>query len=124
MIRYCKATGVGLIPWSPMHSGKLARPAGDTSTVRSKHKVPFLPDLSPTETEIIKRVEKVAKDKGWTMANVALTWLKGKGAIPIVGVTAIEKVADFGALKGKELTEEEVKFLEEPYVPREIIGHW
>lgn len=124
MNRFCKDTGVGIIPWSPMNGGKLARPLGSANSIRSKTPGPMTTALTPADEEIIRRVEKIAADKGWTMSQVALTWVYGKGAIPIVGFNSVDRVDDTCGLRGKTLTEEEVKYLEEPYVPKNIIGHW
>jgi aryl-alcohol dehydrogenase-like predicted oxidoreductase len=123
MIRFCRSTGVGIIPWSPMDGGRLAKPLGDNSTARAKNRSPSLPKPSSADEEIIRRIEKVAKDKNWTMAHVALTWLKCKNTIPIVGMTAVEKVHDIGSLRGKTLDDDEIKYLEEPYVTKAIQGH-
>lgn len=123
MIRFCKETGVGIIPWSPMNGGKLARPLGYES-IRSKTYHPMNPELTPVDEEIIRRVGKVASDKGWKMSDVALTWLRSKGAIPIVGFNSAKRVEDACSLRGKSLSEQEVKYLEEPYTPQNVRGHW
>lgn len=103
----------------------MARPLGkDAESVRGSTPHPMNPGLTAADEEIIKRVEKVAQDKGWKMSEVALTWLRSKGAIPIAGFNSIRRVEDADGLRGKSLTEEECKFLEEPYVPRPILGHW
>jgi aryl-alcohol dehydrogenase-like predicted oxidoreductase len=123
MNRFCRDTGVGIIPWSPMAGGKLARPLGK-ETARSSTPHPMNPPSTPADEEIIRRVEKVAKDKGWKMSEVALLWVRGKGAIPIVGCNSPSRVEDVIGLKGKALTDEEIKFLEEPYVPKNVQGHF
>jgi aryl-alcohol dehydrogenase-like predicted oxidoreductase len=124
MIRFCKETGVGIIPWSPMFSGRLARPVGSETSTRSKLPVTHDNGLTPADEEIIRRVEKMATDKGWKMSQVALTWLIGNGAIPIVGFNSISRIDDACELRGKSLTEEERKHLDEPYVPKLVAGHW
>ncbi|KAH8893935.1 Aldo/keto reductase [Thozetella sp. PMI_491] len=123
MIRYCNDTGVGLIPFSPNFGGKLAKPLGDTSSIRSKLKMPHSPDLTEADNEIIRRVEKVANDKGWKMSHVALAWIRSKGAVPIVGFNSVERIDEACQLREKALTPDEVKYLEEPYVPKAIVAH-
>jgi aryl-alcohol dehydrogenase-like predicted oxidoreductase len=124
MNKFCKETGVGIIPWSPMHGGLLARPVGTGDSARAKNKGPMTPVLTDADEETVKRVEKISKDKSWTMPEVSLVWLKQKGATPIVGFNSVARVEEMAGLKGKELTDEEIKFLEEPYVPKNIFGHW
>jgi aryl-alcohol dehydrogenase-like predicted oxidoreductase len=83
----------------------------------------FFPNITDADKEIINRVQKVAKDKEWTMSQVALVWMIQKGHIPIVGFSSVKRVEEGCGLMGKALTEEEVKSLEEPYVPTRVTGH-
>ncbi|KAK9452245.1 NADP-dependent oxidoreductase domain-containing protein [Limtongia smithiae] len=122
---YCRLTGVGIIPWSPLGRGHLAHPLS-VATVR-KEFIKGSPineqATDPVSQEIINRVEKVAKDKDWTMAEVALVWILSKVTSPIVGINSIARLEDAIKINGKELTDEQIQFLEEPYVPRKIMGH-
>lgn len=122
MVKYCKETGVGIIPYSPMHGGKLARPLGYES-VRASAPHAMNPALTEADEEIVKRVEKVAKERGKSMSQVALNWLIGKGAVPIVGFNSVDRVEDAYGLRGMTLTDEEVEYLEEPYVPKNVTSH-
>ncbi|WYZ39609.1 hypothetical protein EsH8_III_001523 [Colletotrichum jinshuiense] len=125
MNRFCKETGVGLIPWSPLFGGALARPLQDEKTsIRSQSKGIMNPSLTEADENIIRRVEEVAGKKGWKMTHVALAWIRSKGGIPITGFNSVKRIDEAGELRGKSLTEDEVKYLEEPYVPRNIIGHY
>lgn len=123
MIRFCKDTGVGVIPWSPLHAGRLARPIGYDKSIRSGRPSPHHPSLTAEDEEIIGRVEELAGKKGWKMSHVALAWHKNKGSIPIVGLNSVERIQEACEMRDKSLTEEEVKYLEEPYVARSVIGH-
>jgi aryl-alcohol dehydrogenase-like predicted oxidoreductase len=122
MNRYCAETGVGLIPWSPLYQGTLARPlSGRGTTARSKSiKEDELTDADKT---IIGRVEELAEKKGWKMSHVAMAWSIQKGNIPIIGIGKIERIDEALEVRGKSLTEEEMKYLEEPYRPKNISGH-
>lgn len=124
MVRYCKDTGVGIIPWSPMSGGKLARPLGEKKTIRANTPSPGGDSLTDADGEIIRRVEELAEKKGWKMGEVALAWLAGKDAVPIVGFNSVSRIEDAGNLRGKELSAEEAKYLEEPYVPKAVFGHF
>ncbi|KAK0127276.1 hypothetical protein ONS96_006826 [Cadophora gregata f. sp. sojae] len=121
MIRFCNETGVGLIPYSPLAGGKLARPAGHDESVRSQMRQP---ESTEADLEIIKRVEEVAEKKGWKMSQVSLAWLRSKGAVPINGFNSDERLDEACEVRTKTLDAEEVKFPEEPYVPKAIFGHF
>jgi len=122
---YCIETGVGLIPWSPLYRGLLARPLGTEATFREESAKgdPMFPPLSAEDKEIIKRVQEIADKKGWKMSQVALVWMIQKKTIPIVGFSNINRVDEAAAVRGKSLTEDEVKYLEEPYRQRATMRH-
>jgi aryl-alcohol dehydrogenase-like predicted oxidoreductase len=125
MIRFCKETGVGIIPWSPLYGGLLAKPLGVKDSPRSKAGSGGMGSaFTQTDEVIIKRVEEVAEKKGWSMAQVGLIWLKMKGAVPTTGINSVARVEEAADLRSKELNEEEVSYLEEPYVPKPIAGHF
>ena len=73
--------------------------------------------------EIIKRTHELAEKKGWKMSQVALAWIIQKGTIPICGFSNLSRLDEAVAVRGKKLTEEEIKYLEEPYLPKKITGH-
>ncbi|KAF2670194.1 Aldo/keto reductase [Microthyrium microscopicum] len=123
MIRFCKETGVGLIPYAPLLAGRLARPVGQGTSQRSKGPYAHTRGLGPVDEQIIGRVEDVAAKKGWKMAEVALAWQKSKGTIPIVGLNSVERVEEIRNLQGKVLTDEDVKYLEELYEAKPVTGH-
>lgn len=122
MIRYCNETGVGIMPWSPNFGGKLAKPLGDATSARAQMPSPT-GNLTEADEEIIRRVEKLAAQKDWKMSHVALSWLRSKGAVPIVGLNSLLRLEEACDLRGKDLTADEISFLEEPYVPKNIVGH-
>lgn len=124
MNRFCKETGVGIIPWSPLFSGRLARPVGYNESMRSKRPTPHDNGTTAADEEIINRVEKLAEKKGWKMSQVALLWLGNKGAVPIVGFNSVKRIDEALGIRGKSLTDEDVKYLEEPYVPKPVAGHF
>jgi aryl-alcohol dehydrogenase (NADP+) len=111
MLPFCQATGVGVIPWSPLARGRLTRPWGAGSSGTR--------DVS--DKNIVAAVESVAGRRGVPMAQVALAWVIGKAAVsaPIVGATRIGHVDDAAAAAGLELSADEVAELEAAYTPRE-----
>jgi aryl-alcohol dehydrogenase-like predicted oxidoreductase len=125
MNKFCLETGVGLIPWSPLYRGHLARPLGSGETARSEATKghPMFSGQTAEDHEIIKRVEELANRKGWKMSHVALAWIIQKGTIPIVGFSNLQRLDEAVEVRGKTLTDDEMKYLEEPYVPKPISGH-
>ncbi|KIJ27603.1 hypothetical protein M422DRAFT_778101 [Sphaerobolus stellatus SS14] len=121
---YCHFEGIGLIPWAPVGGGLLTRPvSAQASTNRGESMKKWgLNNLSPRDEEIINRVEEIAKKKGWTMAQVAIVWSASKVSSPIIGFNSIERLKE-ALVSDKQLTEEERKYLEEPYVPKPVRGH-
>lgn len=127
MNAYCRATNVGLFPWSPLAAGVLAHPWDDRTDEREQ-KDPFLKALFRThelqaDKTIVARVEEIAKAKGVTMAQVSVAWLMAKGSAPIMGLLTKEHIDQAVAATALVLTEEEAKYLEEPYQPKAVIGH-
>lgn len=114
MNAYCNFHGIGLIPWAPLAAGVLARPL-EVSTTRSNSTKNTIFDrkLTPDDREIVKRVAEVAEKKGVKQAQIALAWVRTKVASPIVGVSSAERLKE-AITTGIELSEEEVKYLEEP----------
>jgi aryl-alcohol dehydrogenase (NADP+) len=126
MLPLCIEEGIGVIPWSPLARGRLARPWGEV-TKRSETD-PFGTSLyeahAKSDEAINTAVAGVAKAKGATMAQVSLAWVLQKQPVtaPIVGVTKMEQLTEaLGALSLK-LTAEDVKLLEAAYSPRAVAG--
>ncbi|KAI8303834.1 hypothetical protein K4K59_013137 [Colletotrichum sp. SAR11_240] len=123
MMPLLKYLGVGSTPWSPLARGHLARPLSRAyETVRSTSDAYHDEGLlgAEWEKEVNRRVEQLAEKRGYNMAQIGLAWVLHKDAVaaPIVGVSKIERFEETLAALEIELSEEEIKFLEEPYQPR------
>ena len=128
MIPYCRASGVGIIPWSPVARGVLTRPWGDRTTKREASDNFLKSLIRSRETEvdkaIVDRLEEMAKKKGVGMAQLAMAWsIKQPGVNPIVGLGSKERIDQAVEALKIELTDEEAKYLEEPYLPKPIQGY-
>jgi len=127
MNKFCDETGVGLIPWAPLCRGHLARPPsarGTTTRSENEQKHPlFNTGSSEADHKTIERVQELAEKRGWKMSHVALAWINKRISSPIIGFSSVERMDEALEANGKELTEEEEKYLEELYVPRPITGH-
>ena len=127
MLKLCLDQGVGVIPWSPLARGKLARP-WETETTKRSESDGYAKNLYTKTAEadklVVERLTKVAGERGVPMAQVALAWLLSKPAVtaPIVGATKLHHLADAVAAVELKLTAEEVKALEEPYVAHPVLG--
>ncbi len=128
MIPQCLDMGVGLLPWSPLARGLLARPAEQRWTTKRGASDKFTPQWYPDDDAsraIIKAVGEVATNRGINRAQVALAWLLSKPAVsaPIVGVTKMSHLEDAVDSVGLALDSEEISRLESPYRTRPVAGH-
>jgi aryl-alcohol dehydrogenase-like predicted oxidoreductase len=123
MVPLCRDQGVGVIPWSPLARGRLARP-WDETTNRSENDEFGRTLYDDSDRSVVDRVGEVAQKRGVPRAQVALAWLLGKPGVtaPIVGATKLHHLDDAVAALDIDLTPEEVAALEEPYRPHEVRG--
>ena len=121
---YCKKHNIALTPWSPTFKGVLTRPIG-THTFRYDNDKAInkwsINNLAENEIEIVNRVEKLANKKGIPMATLSEAWVMHQGCLPIIGLTKTSRVGDAIRALDVDLTEEDVKYLEEPYVSRPFL---
>ena len=125
MLPLCADQGVGVIPWSPLARGKLAR-AWDETTVRSKTdgfgKMLYR-QQEDADRAIVETVGAIAAERDVSRASVALAWHFAKGVTaPIIGATKPGHIDDACAAMELGLTEDEVRRLEEPYLPKNPVG--
>ena len=128
MIPLCIEEGVGVIPWSPLARGRLARttPSPIQGTTRADSDT-YAVDLydSPSDLKVIEAGRRVAGELGVAPSVVALAWLLQKPAVsaPIVGATKIEHLESAVRALDVTLSAEHIKALEEPYEPHAVRGH-
>jgi aryl-alcohol dehydrogenase-like predicted oxidoreductase len=128
MLGLCLSEGIGVIPWSPLARGKLARPWADQSTTLRDRTDPVSVGLYQKNEEldkpVVDRVTEVAAAKGLPQAQVALAWLLHKPVVTsaIVGTTKLAQLDDALAAVNVSLTPQEIAALEEPYRPHAWIA--
>ena len=128
MLPLCAEQDIGVIPWSPLARGYLARPhdqfdattRGETDDYARTH-----PYFEGNGREINERVAELAKEKDATMAQIALAWVLHQDAVdaPIVGTTSIEHLEEAVAALDISLSASDQAWLEEPYDPVPVSGH-
>ncbi|MFL5640541.1 MAG: aldo/keto reductase [Gemmatimonadaceae bacterium] len=128
MIPLCREEGLGIIPWSPLARGRLARttPSPTTGTTRADSDT-YAVDLydSPSDLKVIEAGRKVASELGVAPSEVALAWLLQRPGVsaPIVGATKIEHLESAVRALDVILSEDHIRALEEPYEPHAVRGH-
>lgn len=128
MIPLCRAENIGLIPWSPLARGRLARPVNAESTKRLETDQFGKSMYTPTEEadrKVVERVNQIAQNRGAAPAQIALAWMLSKPGVvaPIVGATKPNHLKDAVGALSIQLTAEEIQSLEAPYTPHAILGH-
>ena len=128
MIPQCLDQGVGVIPWSPLARGVLTgnrTREGERRTTRANSDAFGDTLYSEADFDIVDRVADVAGKRGVPPAQVALAWLLHRPGVtaPIVGATKLGHLQDALAAEELELSEDEMRHLEESYVPHPVLGH-
>lgn len=125
MIPLCLDQGVGIIPWSPLARGILARAGAPEATTRSGSdpRIEVLYGSAGEIRPILDRLAATARDRGVPPAQVALAWLLRQRGVtaPIVGATKDRHIEDAIAAITLDLGDDELAYLAEPYRPRPVI---
>jgi aryl-alcohol dehydrogenase-like predicted oxidoreductase len=127
MLPLCADAGVGVIPWSPLARGRLARP-WQAETPRTKTD-PYVKVLfaaaEESDRKVVEQVVTIAEARGVPRAQVAIAWLAQKSVVtaPIIGASKLQHLEDAAAALELKLTSEEITQLEAPYVPHRVAGH-
>lgn len=125
MIPLCKDMGVDLTPYSPLAAGRLSRDWTATTTRAELDKFAKGKYDSTKDTDkiIVDRVGELAERYGTTRTGIALAWQWHKGVVaPIIGPTKEKYIDDAVAAIDVKLSDEDVAYLEEPYVPHKVMG--
>lgn len=121
---YCDLHHVALTPYSALASGRLAKmPGSESKRLKEDQYAKGKYDASKeVDALIIERVIEIAKAKDVSMTEISLAWLLTKTTSPIIGATKLHHID--GAIKALNttLTNEEIAYLETPYVPHKLVG--
>ena len=122
---YCKKNGIGLIPWSPNGGGVLCRPFDAEKTKQFLDNKQWsslfgLDNAREADRIIVNRVEELSLKYNASMMQVSLAWCMAKGVIPIAGVSKFAQAEELVGIYNVNLTEEDIKYLEEPYHAKDL----
>lgn len=124
MIQYCHENNIALTPYSALASGRLARRLNESSKrqkedtyAKSKYDATWEQD-----NQIIKRVEELAEKRQVSMSEISIAWLLTKVTSPVVGATKLRHLETATNAVDLQLSNEEINYLEELYVPHELVG--
>lgn len=126
MLPLCRAEGIGVVPWSPLARGRLAR-GWDAASARSETDEfgrALYAKTADADRKVVEAVAAVAARLGVPMAQVSLAWVLQKAEVtaPIVGATKLRQLDDAVAALALTLSPEDVAALEAPYVPHAVVG--
>ena len=127
MLPLCTDAGIGVIPYSPMASGKLTRGWSEDSSARASTDLILRMKYGASadiDRPILERVGEVAARLGIPRSHVALGWLFTKPQVtaPIVGPTTGAHVDDAIGAVDVKLSDDDIRYLEELYVPHKVVG--
>lgn len=124
MVKLCKEDNIALTPYSALAGGRLSKHRGEISKrLREDSYARFkYGETESVDSAIIDRVADIAEKRGVSMTEVSLAWLLTKVTSPVVGATKVSHID--GAVKSTQLalTDEEISYLEELYVPHKLVG--
>jgi 1-deoxyxylulose-5-phosphate synthase len=126
MFPLCAAEGIGVLPWSPLARGRLARDWNESTRRMATDEFgkTLYTNQVDSDHKIVERVAEIARKRGVSQAQVALAWMLQKPLVtaPIVGASKPHHLDDAVAALSLNLTPQEAATLEEPYVPHPIVG--
>ncbi len=126
LIPICNQQNISRTPYSPLAAGRLSRLEWKSDTMRSqtdKTAISKYDSTQETDYTIVLRVNELAGKYNATMTQIALAWQFAKGVTsPIIGATKAKYFDDAAGAFQVKLTEEDIAYLEEPYIPHKIVG--
>ncbi len=120
----CKEDNIAMTPYSALAGGRLAKHLGETSKrAREDSYAKSKYDATASQDNIIiSRVDEIAQKHGVSMTEVSIAWLLKKVTSPVVGATKLHHIETAAKATELVLSEEEIHYLEEAYVPHALVG--
>lgn len=124
MSKLCAEDNIAMTPYSALASGRLSRRPGETSRRLQEDSYAKLKydGTAAADKKIILRAAELADKYGVSMTEISLAWLLTKVTAPVAGATKLHHID--GAVKAVELdlSEEDIAYLEELYIPHTLVG--
>lgn len=124
MTALCTEDDIAMTPYSSLASGRLSRLPGESSARLEQDSYAKLKydATAKQDAMIIQRVAEIAEKHSVSMTEVSLAWLLTKVTAPVVGATKLRHLD--GAVKAVDfiLSDEEIAYLEELYIPHKLVG--
>jgi aryl-alcohol dehydrogenase-like predicted oxidoreductase len=126
MLPLCRAEKIAVTPYSPLAAGRLTRDWSETTkrfeTGRNSKKK--YDTTAGTDRPIVERLAEIAEKHGIPRVRIALAWLLQKEGVaaPVIGATKTSHLEEAAAALSVKLTDEEITYLEEPYIPHRVVG--
>lgn len=124
MAKLCAEDNIAMTPYSSLAGGRLSKHPGETSKRLEEDDYARLKydATAGQDNVIIQRVAELAERRGVSMTEISLAWLLTKVTAPVVGATKLSHIEGAAKAVDLELSEEEIHYLEEPYVPHRLVG--
>ncbi len=127
MLPLCAEEKIGVIPWSPLARGRLARPwqeEGGGRAQTDEFGKTLYRATEAADREVVGRLNQMATEKGVPPAQLALAWMLHQPVVtaPIIGATKLGHLEDAVAALELKLSPNEIAALEESYVPHPVLG--
>lgn len=124
MVKLCREENIALTPYSALAGGRLSKRPGEISKRLQKDSYARLKYDATADQDsiIIDRVAQLADKHGVSMTEISLAWLLTKVTAPVVGATKLHHIEGAVKATGLTLTADELAFLEEPYIPHNLVG--
>jgi aryl-alcohol dehydrogenase-like predicted oxidoreductase len=128
MLPLCQAEGVGVLPWSPLARGRLTRPWDEQGSTERGTTDEYGKGLyratEEADKQVADRLGELSKARGLPRAQLALAWVLHQPVVsaPIVGATKPHHLEDAVKAVSVKLSDEEIKTLQEPYIPHPLVG--
>lgn len=124
MAKLCREDNIAMTPYSALAGGRLAKRPGETSKRLQEDSYAHLKYGATAKQDgiIIDRVAQLADKYGVSMTEISLAWLLTKVTAPVVGATKLKHIEVAAKATGLTLTADDLAFLEDPYVPHNLVG--
>lgn len=124
MAKLCNEDNIAMTPYSALAGGRLAKKQGDTSKRMKEDSYAKLKydAMAELDAVIINRVAELAEKHGVSMTEISLAWLLRNVTAPVVGATKIHHIEDAVKAVNITLTDDEAAYLEQGYVPHNLVG--